>query len=308
VNCTDQDAAKKSPGKGPTMVFRKKKAKSPPQKRPPRKQAKKTPDKKSKFYQAMPPRSPRPERWIIIPDLQVPYQDTRSLSAVEKLMSDYTWDGWLQLGDLMDFDCISSHNANNLREVEGKRLLDDYAVAGKLLDKHQSIIRAKNPNAKFVVLEGNHEHRLERFIDANPAVEGMVEIPTALNFRERRITWVPFWSEGKGYEIGNALFIHGLYTNQHHAAKHVSRFNKNAFYGHLHSIQCFSAERYGEESPIVAQSLGNLCLPQKYMRGRPSSWIQAIGVFQFLPDGNFDYHVVRINNHRLIYNGKIYQG
>src|SRR5436305_13630025 len=106
------------------------------------------------------------ERWIVLPDLQVPYHDKRSLAAVEKLMADFRFDGYLQIGDFMDFDCISSHNKNNLRAVEGKRLMADYAHAGAILDRHQSIIRQNNPKAQFVIIEGNHEHIIEKYLDA----------------------------------------------------------------------------------------------------------------------------------------------
>jgi hypothetical protein len=88
-------------------------------------------------------------------------------------MGDYFFDGYIQIGDLLDLDCISSHNIGNLRGVENKRIFDDYKVAGALLDRHQTIIRKRNKNARFVVLEGNHEYRLTRFIDANPSLEGL---------------------------------------------------------------------------------------------------------------------------------------
>jgi hypothetical protein len=44
------------------------------------------------------------------------------------------------------------------------------------------------------------------------------------------------------------------------------------------------------------------------MRGAPDKWQQAFAVFEFLPDGNFTYNVVRIFKHRFIYNGKVYEG
>jgi hypothetical protein len=49
-------------------------------------------------------------------------------------------------------------------------------------------------------------------------------------------------------------------------------------------------------------------LPQEYQRGAPDKWQQAFAVFEFLDDGSFNYHVVRINNHRFAYNGKVYAG
>jgi hypothetical protein len=252
--------------------------------------------------------SPKIQRYIVLPDLQVPYHDVRSLAAVEKLMADYRFDGYIQIGDFMDFDCISSHNKNNLRAVENKRLQLDYYVGNAILDRHQAIIRTRNKDATFTIIEGNHEFRTERYLDANPALEGMVEVPTCLEFGRRKIKWVPYWSKGTSFVLGKAKFIHGRYTNQYHAAKTVNNYGCNIFYGHTHDIQTYSKEMDGDENTIVGQSLGCLCRNQSYMRGAPNKWQQAVTIFDFFPDGNFTYNVIRIFKHRFIFNGQVYQG
>lgn len=248
------------------------------------------------------------KRWLVLPDVQLPFHDKRTLAAIEKLMADYRFDGWLQIGDFMDFDCISSHNKNNLRAVEGRRIMYDYDMASGLLDRHQAIIRANNKDAQFVIIEGNHEFRMSRYLDANPQMEGMVEVPTCLEFGRRKIKWVPYWSKGTVFKLGKANFIHGRYTNQYHAQKHVSNYGCNIFYGHTHDVQTFSKEMHGENSTVVGQSLGCVCLPQSYMRGGPNKWQQAVTIFEFFPDGNFTYNVIRIFKHKFIYNGQVYEG
>jgi len=248
------------------------------------------------------------KRAIVLTDIHAPYEDKRSLAAVEKLMADLRFDWYLNLGDFIDLDCISHHNKNNLRAVEAKRLQLDYDHAGTILDRHQKLIRANNKDAEFVVLEGNHENRIERYIDANPALEGMVEVPTALEFGRRKIKWVPYWSRGTVFRIGKATFIHGKYGGEHHAKKHVQKFGCNIFYGHIHDVQCYSAEMLGKDNTLVGQSLGCLCLPQGYMRGGPDKWQQAFAIFEFFPDGFFQYHVIRLFKHRFSYGGKVYQG
>src|SRR5262245_65877354 len=102
-------------------------------------------------------------------------------------MGDYRFDGWINIGDFLDFDCISSHNLNNLRAVENKRIFADYEAAATILDRHQTIIRKKNKNARFVLIEGNHDERMERYINANPACEGMLEVPVALELKRRGV-------------------------------------------------------------------------------------------------------------------------
>ncbi|MGO9399901.1 MAG: hypothetical protein ACLP19_18970 [Xanthobacteraceae bacterium] len=97
--------------------------------------------------------SPRPkknknkiERWIIVPDIHASVDgehDANALAVVEEFMASRRWDGYLNLGDLIDFGIISSHNFGNLRAVEGGRILEEYKVADAILTKHEKIIRAK---------------------------------------------------------------------------------------------------------------------------------------------------------------------
>lgn len=249
-------------------------------------------------------------RWLVIPDPQVPYHDKRSLAAVEKYMADERWDGVIYLGDLMDFDCISSFNKENLRAIETKRLQKDYDIANEILDRHQKIVRARNRRATFVLIEGNHEYRVERLIDANPALEGLFEVPIKLRLKQRGFKWVPYWSKGDTYRVGRAVFVHGQYTTKYHAAKMVDAYGSSVFYGHTHDMMCYPRVHRGKEDLQVGQSLGCLCeRDQAYMKGKPSNWQQGFGVFYFLPNGLYNYYTPRIIRHAFVApNGKVYEG
>lgn len=249
------------------------------------------------------------KRAIVIPDMQVPYEDKRTMKAVEEFMATRKFDHYINLGDFMDFDCISHHNKSKLREIEGKRILDDYRRGNDILDRHQEIIRKKNPDAEFVLLEGNHEYRMERYLDENPQFVGMLEVENGLKLKERGFKYVRCYGEGKDYKLGKARFHHGLYCNDHHAKKHVQRWGDNIFYGHVHDVQSFSLVKRGDHSTIVGQSLGCLCeYRQSYIKGNPTNWQQAFAVFEFYPDGFFTYNVIRIFKHRFSYDGEIYEG
>ena len=50
------------------------------------------------------------------PDTHIPFHDKRSLKAVEKLMADYRFDGWLHIGDLAGFQL---HNLTQHRQSPG---------------------------------------------------------------------------------------------------------------------------------------------------------------------------------------------
>lgn len=249
---------------------------------------------------------PKVRSALVIPDLQVPYHDARSLGAVEQVMGAHKWDEIVQLGDFMDHDCISHHNVGQLRKIEGKSLFADYAVGNAMLDRWQRLA----PKAKITILQGNHDYRPEKLVDAQPQLRGLVETEHGLSLKKRGINWVPFWADKRlAYQIGNAYFIHGLYTNEHHSKKHVTRWGVNVFYGHLHDVQCFPLVLKGEDKTIVGQSVGCLCrYDQSWLEGSPTNWQQAFGAFHFFPDGFFTYSVVRIFKHRFYYEGTVYQG
>src|SRR3990167_1679944 len=98
------------------------------------------------------------ERWIVLPDMQVPYEDEETLAAVEQYMAAHRFDGYINLGDLCDFNEISHFNDGYPGRVS-ERVDQTFKAANTLLDRHQAIIRRRNKKARFVLLEGNHDYR-----------------------------------------------------------------------------------------------------------------------------------------------------
>ena len=244
-------------------------------------------------------------RVLVLPDIHlrpacngVPTgEDTDSLAAVMRYVSRNEWDEVVMLGDLLDFDCISTHNKNKLRLEEDKRLQKDYDHANRFLDTWQKA----TGKAKWTILEGNHDERAERYVDANPVLEGSIEVAGKLDFKARGIQWVRFWTKGEVYSIGTAHFGHGLYCNKYHAERHASEYGVCFFYGHTHDVQEMPKSLRGADKTIIGQSMGCLCrYNQPYMKGRPSKWQQAFGVFYFQPSGFFNHYVVRIFDHKFI--------
>ena len=241
------------------------------------------------------------ESWIVSGDYQIPFQDNRALAVFEKYMAAHRWDGYLNLGDFMDFDSISSFNIGRPGAIMGRHISNDFEIANKILDRHQKIVRARNPKAKFVLLEGNHEERVLRWLDAHPDFNGFFDIPKLLHLAERDMKWVPSWSKGSVYKIGKASFVHGIYTNQYHAKKMVDTESGSIFYGHTHDMMCIPRTRRDKTDLQVGQSLGCMCeMEQSYMKGKPSNWQQGFGVFHFLEDGTYTYYTPRIINNRFI--------
>lgn len=270
-----------------------------------------TTKKNKKLQRPRPTKKNNIERWIVLPDIHASVDgehDANALATVEEFIASRRWDGYLNLGDLIDFSIISSHNIGNLRAVEGGRILEEYKVADAILTRHEKIIRTNNPQARMIYLEGNHEFRIERLIDANPALEGSLEVEKVLDLNKRRIEWIRSWSKGELFTLGNCAFHHGLYCNDHHAKKMVQRFGKNILYGHVHDQQSYSSHGHPAENVLIGASLGCLCkVPQQYLRGSPTRWVQAITIFEYdTVSGEFWFNVICLCDHKLVFDGEVY--
>jgi len=211
----------------------------------------------------------------------------------------------IDLGDTGDFDSISRFNKGRPRKEEGKRLLKDIQIVQKV----ENTIFACAPKAKKRKHKGNHEERLDRYLDENPVVEGMLE-----GFFDNKDFPVEIIEHGKFSSIGKLMSHHGDrrgYISIHHAKQWAS-IGRSIIYGHHHGIQRFTHEtlhRNGKPDKHAAFAIGCLCLLERdWMSNQKSLWQQSLGLAYFADDGYFNLYNVDITNRRAIWNGKLYKG
>lgn len=151
---------------------------------------------------------------------------------------------------------------------------------------------------------GNHEYWVERLVDDNPQLEGLVEVENNLNLENWKI--IPF---NKTLTIGEINFIHGIWTNKYHAEKNVRVYNKNIFSGHIHTNQIFTVVSPINSLPRQGVSIGCLCNQNMaYMHEKPSAWMHQFMYWYELGDGSFRYYLVTILNGIAVINNKVYDG
>lgn len=238
---------------------------------------------------------------IVLFDPHFPYEDKRSYNAVMQYVAKSQPNVFVLGGDIVDLDIIS--DKSKARHVEGKRLSKDFAHArNRLVEINETI-----PNAIKYALEGNHDERMERYLDDHPECEGILEVPTMLDLDNLGWTWVPSWRKGEVLNIGKAGIIHGYTESKNHASKTVDDYGKSMFYGHLHTNQMFTKILHGDDSTIMAQAVGCICrYDMPYLRGKPTKWQQAFLDIYWLPNGHFFHNVVPIFNHEFVVNGEYY--
>lgn len=240
------------------------------------------------------------QRWIIIPDMQVPYHDKASVAAVEAYMAAHRWDGYLNLGDFMDIFELSKYVADKPGAIKGD-LQEAFAEGNRILDRHVELTRAQNRKARMVLLQGNHEYRCVDFAQRHPGLQLQLDVERNLRLRERGIEWHESWEKGEPLKLGHAHFLHGRFIGQNHAAKMANAYGVSIYYGHTHDVMLHPRTALGNDTTIEAGSLGCLCeYDQKYLRGAPTNWQQAFGTLFLFPDGFYNIYVTRIFKHRFV--------
>lgn len=113
-------------------------------------------------------------RHFIIPDRQakpgVPLAHNKWLGQA---IAEYRPDVLIDLGDNADFPSVSTHSHPGSLEKEGQRLIADIEVAkeaDRIMFEAMGDFRPK----RMIRLRGNHENRLERYLQSNPVLDGLV--------------------------------------------------------------------------------------------------------------------------------------
>ena len=242
------------------------------------------------------------KRGVALFDIHSPEQNIPCMNIVFEFLKDFKPHYLVLGGDQMDFGCISHHNKGKIRLTENTRLRKDYKkFQADILDKFDSIV-SKRCKKYFMI--GNHEYWIERLIDDNPQLEGLVEIENNLDLDSYTI--IPF---NQVLTIGEINFIHGIWTNKYHAEKNIRIYNKNIVSGHLHTNQIFTVVSPINNLPRQGISVGCLCNKNMdYMHEKPSAWMHQFMYWYELEDSTFRYYLVTILNGIAIINGKIYNG
>lgn len=114
-----------------------------------------------------------PRTHLVIPDPHAhPDFGNRRFDWLGKLILDVKPDVVVNLGDHFDMPSLSGYDKGT-KGFEGRRYVKDISAG---LDAHERmwapIKKAKKKMPMRVILEGNHEHRVKRAINASPELDG----------------------------------------------------------------------------------------------------------------------------------------
>ena len=152
---------------------------------------------------------------LLIPDTQVkPGVPMDHLYALGEEIVDVQPDYIVHIGDHWDMPSLSSYDKGSAK-AEGKRVVEDILSGNdgmealltplKTLQATQRVQKKRVYQPKMYFLMGNHENRIKRYENQNPALEGFMDDRLNLDMWEV----VPFLQT---VEIGGISFAHYFYN------------------------------------------------------------------------------------------------
>ena len=210
-------------------------------------------------------------------DVHVPHQNAPALEVFCRAAKHLRPDMIVCLGDVLDCGQFSKHPPTyGVTETD---YAADLATANALLDRLQGACD------RLVVVEGNHEYRLDRWAAATAEGRGaysMLAPRIQLMRGRKRCTYVRYGTtSGKypHYAVNSRIIaVHGWSYARHATKNHLQiSQGKSVIHGHTHRADTSIIQNIWSPTRIIqARSAGCLCMPiPLYGTGRPVEWVNA---------------------------------
>lgn len=246
-------------------------------------------------------------RVLVQPDTHVPEHDEVAVNAFLNFAKHYRPHGYINLGDFMEMGSVSHWDP---KDAKPRRFAPEAKAARGLLKKTDTALGPQCIYKRFLI--GNHEDWLDQylinkvpeFLDGLEELGVSLRVQDLLGLKDLGYRTIPL---NEVLRLGDLHYIHGYYTNTHHAKKHLEVFGCNLMYGHLHDVQSHSG--VSVKGVHEAISIGCLrLLNAPFMKGKPNNWSHCFGIVEYRIDGSYTRSFPIIVNGRFSYAGKLFDG
>lgn len=223
---------------------------------------------------------------IFVSDIHLPYQDRAAYGLTLQIIKEMKPDLVFLGGDILDFYSISQYNKDPDRVLT---LQADLNYVYEELCKLRKLV----PKAEIVLLQGNHEHRLTRYLQTKaPELSTLdaLTLPSLLKLDSLKIKWIP---NGTRMKVGKLWHLHGNEipgAGMNVAKAKFDRLGSNVIFGHHHKLQSFTKRTYDGD---VYGAWANGCLSDLQAEyAHFTDWILGFSIIEYGATGNF--HVEQI--------------
>lgn len=214
------------------------------------------------------------KKLMVFTDCHFPVANPVAVEIFKKTLAHLKPDITVSLGDLLD--CASFSQFPPTFGVPETDYAGDLRQANDLIDFVQA-----HTTKKTVLIEGNHEYRLDRWAAQKAEGRGSYNLlaPRIQLMKGRtRIQYVKYGSsDGKypRYMVSSRIIaVHGWCYGAQAARKHLNLAQgRSVLYGHSHSMEILYQQSLFGGDTIRAVNCGCLCNPVPlYGTGRPVTW------------------------------------
>lgn len=231
--------------------------------------------------------------FVVMNDIQIPFQDTQVLGLVLKFIDDLKPQGIILNGDVVDCYAISSFDKNPLKKAGLQR---EITGARRLMERLEKV-------KEKIWLGGNHEDRLRRYLWKNPEFADLEALTFSSLFqvKEHGFTFYPY---GKSWMLGKLMVTHGFMVRSHSgisARAHFDRLGTSVLVGHTHRLGAYY--KTNVRGQHAAYENGCLCrLDPEYVQN--PDWQQGISIVTVMENGFFNVTQIPILHRRIFFYGK----
>lgn len=236
---------------------------------------------------------------LIIPDCQVKEGvPLDHLTWAGKAIVQYQPDVVVNIGDFADMPSLSSHDKAGSKYFEGLRYRKDVevtreamqALLAPLKEKQQAQKKNKEKvyKPRMVMLMGNHENRIDRAVNNNPTLEGLIST--------KDLCYEDDWEV---HDFLHPVFINGVGFNHYwpvgamgrpasSAATIINKLHMSCVAGHQQGKQVAYSKR-ADGKPVCAIIAGSYYLhDESYMDKLSNRHWRGLVVLNEVEDGHFD--------------------
>lgn len=227
------------------------------------------------------------------PDTHTPNHDLAAVRVAKDIIQYAKVSELIFLGDFFDVATLSTHDKP--AELQMTSLRDEIKVGTELW---HSIVK-RVPRASLVFLEGNHEKRLEKFLDKNAAqLTGLLE-PKKIFGIPDKCKYIPYSGPQSFYKVPGCELIatHGSLCGSNPAKAMLDKYKTSVVFGHTHKLQLhcqsdvYGHVRYG----VSAGHLADVHTLAGYIKNVPD-WQQGMALAHIKRNGRLFIETIPISN------------